>query len=391
MLCTFLTLLLGSPAFGANEARTVLVSYFDNTSQDKTLDPLSKGLADMLITDLSVVPSLRIVERAKLESILNELKLQRTEYFDPGTAQKLGKGLGAQYVFTGSYLLVGEKLRIDVRLVRVDSGEIVAADQAVGERVDFFDIEKELVDVLVRSLDVKLERAEIRALSERPTNSFEAISAYSEGLDAKDHGEDEAAAKAFAKAVAADPSYRAARTASERVAATSRVGQEMLMKSAQDNTAGLDPKDPDLFVKVANLLAASVGGDMASIRTYEGLLSFMIDNRIHPKMVGPGYVLYLETSYMIAWPGRAVNGAKKADDCDKIARVMDYALVNNGPDAATATIPAYLKICSDNVAKGLAFWEAVRERDPKMAQINDAYMAAVERLVVRIDLAQKHR
>ena len=70
---------------------------------------------------------------------------------------------------------------------------------------------------------------------------------------------------------------------------------------------------------------------------------------------------------------------------------MEYALVNNGPDAATATIPSYLKICSDNVAKGLAFWEADRESDPKGAQINDAYMAAVERLVVRIDLAQKHR
>ena len=161
------------------------------------------------------------------------------------------------------------------------------------------------------------------------------------------------------------------------------------MKSAQDKTAGLDPKDPEIAQKLNALLSASFGFDIESLPTFEGLLSFMIDNRIHPKIVGPGYVYYLETDSGIPWVGRAGYGAKEVDDCDKIARVMEYALVNNGPDVATAQIPVYLKICSESVARGLAFQEALG--DPKMAQLNDAYMAAVERLVVRIDLAQKHR
>ena len=43
--------------------KTVAVSYFDNTSNIEDYSPLSKGLADMLITDLSVLKSIQIVER----------------------------------------------------------------------------------------------------------------------------------------------------------------------------------------------------------------------------------------------------------------------------------------------------------------------------------------
>ena len=56
------SLLLGS--------KTVAVSYFDNTSNLEKFNPLSKGLADMLITDLSNIKSINIVEREKLESLI---------------------------------------------------------------------------------------------------------------------------------------------------------------------------------------------------------------------------------------------------------------------------------------------------------------------------------
>ena len=45
------------------QSKTIAVSYFDNTSDIKEYNPLSKGLADMLITDLSNIKSINIVER----------------------------------------------------------------------------------------------------------------------------------------------------------------------------------------------------------------------------------------------------------------------------------------------------------------------------------------
>ena len=49
-LSWLLTFAITAPA---HAARTVAVAYFDNDSGQPALDPLRKGLADMLITDLS--------------------------------------------------------------------------------------------------------------------------------------------------------------------------------------------------------------------------------------------------------------------------------------------------------------------------------------------------
>ena len=103
----YLLLLFSSFLFA--DTKTVAISYFDNTSGLEQYNPLSKGLADMLITDLSNVKSIQIVEREKLESLLKEIDLGEGKFIDPNTAQKLGKGLGAGYMLTGSYLIMGIK------------------------------------------------------------------------------------------------------------------------------------------------------------------------------------------------------------------------------------------------------------------------------------------
>ena len=87
-------------------AKTIAISYFDNSSGDAKYNALSKGIADMLITDLSKIKGVTIVEREKLEKLIQEIKLGQSKYFDPTTAQKLGKGLGAQNILTGSFYIL---------------------------------------------------------------------------------------------------------------------------------------------------------------------------------------------------------------------------------------------------------------------------------------------
>src|SRR5262249_24715982 len=74
------SLLLGIVLLGlavsavAGSVRTVVVFYFDNDIGDSNFDYLGKGFADMMVTDLTVVPEIQVVEREKLEAILQELK-----------------------------------------------------------------------------------------------------------------------------------------------------------------------------------------------------------------------------------------------------------------------------------------------------------------------------
>jgi curli biogenesis system outer membrane secretion channel CsgG len=59
----------------AESQATIALTYFDNNTGDASYDPLGRGLADMLITDLTQLLSLRIVERSRLNEILSELEL----------------------------------------------------------------------------------------------------------------------------------------------------------------------------------------------------------------------------------------------------------------------------------------------------------------------------
>ncbi|MBE9580499.1 MAG: hypothetical protein IMF18_02650 [Proteobacteria bacterium] len=54
---------------------TVAILYFYNKTEWSNLDLLQKGLTIMLITDLSKVEEIQIVERVKLQALVEELDL----------------------------------------------------------------------------------------------------------------------------------------------------------------------------------------------------------------------------------------------------------------------------------------------------------------------------
>ncbi|MBI5545502.1 MAG: hypothetical protein HY901_16575 [Deltaproteobacteria bacterium] len=233
---------------------TLAVAYFDNNTGKEELAPLSRGLADTLITDLSQVGSLQLVERQRLNDVLAELKLSKSAYVDPKSAQKLGRGLAAQYLMTGGYSLARDTLRIDARLIRVETGAVITAERVEGPKEDFFALEKELVEALVRSLDIKLASTERSKLRANATQSYDAWAQYSAGLVAADKGEVSRARELFEKALAADPNYRAARTASERLAAIFDRADRQVVASADAAYKSLDPQAPDFAQRVDELL-----------------------------------------------------------------------------------------------------------------------------------------
>lgn len=196
----------GAAAQNSLEA-TLAVSYFDNTSQAPELEPLKKGLADMLITDLSNVSALRLVEREELGQLLKEITLGQSEFIDPNTAQRIGKGLGAQEILTGAYFLYGDTLRIDVRLIKVETAEVLMAEEMTGTKASVFDMEKKLVRKILDKLAVNLSHREAQQVDLIHTESFEALTAYGTGLDQMDKGQLADARIAMDRALKIDPRF----------------------------------------------------------------------------------------------------------------------------------------------------------------------------------------
>tara|TARA_B110000211_G_scaffold234459_1_gene304199 strand:+ start:1777 stop:2874 length:1098 start_codon:yes stop_codon:yes gene_type:complete len=171
-------------------AKRVAILYFDNTSGEVKLNKLKKGLAGMLISDLSNVNMLNIVERDRLESIISEQELSNSKKFDPSTAAKLGKLLGAEIILTGSYFEMFGTFRIDARFINVETGEILKSEGVDGASKNFFKLQKQLVWKIIKNLDVKLSPSEKLTIenSTQQLVSYEATLMFSEALDLIDKG-----------------------------------------------------------------------------------------------------------------------------------------------------------------------------------------------------------
>jgi TolB-like protein len=70
---------------------------------------------------------LQVVERSKLNSVLQEQKISYSGIMDVSTAQKLGKLVGAEAVLVGSVSDLRDDIAINARLVDVESGTFMTA------------------------------------------------------------------------------------------------------------------------------------------------------------------------------------------------------------------------------------------------------------------------
>ena len=179
-------------------AKRLAIVYFDNSGGEPSMDKLKKGLADMLITDLSNVNMLDIVERDKLETILKEQKLSSSKDFDPNTAAKVGKLLGAQIILTGGYFEMMGSLRIDARFIDVQTGKILKSDGVDGQTSSFFKIQKQLSWKIIENMDTKItdeEKKELLAKENSKALTIEDLKEYSKALHFYDKGKKSKAKK----------------------------------------------------------------------------------------------------------------------------------------------------------------------------------------------------
>lgn len=199
-------------------AKRIAIIYFDNSSDDIKLNQLKKGLADMMISDLSKVSMLDVVERARLEEILKEQKLNNSSNFDAKTATKIGKLLGAEHIMTGSFFELMGRLRIDSRLIDVETGKIIKSEGVDGPTGTFFDLEKLLVTKMVSGFDVELQPKEKEAIEDKTGKiSYKSSLLFSESLNLIDKGDHHKAIEKLEKVLKDNPEFSPAKKALEKI------------------------------------------------------------------------------------------------------------------------------------------------------------------------------
>ena len=118
----------------------------------KSLNPgtqntsLGSMIAEMFTTEVVNSNSFKIVEREQLNKILGELQIGQSGVLDTTDAQKLGKILGAGAIITGSVMKMGDSLRIDSRIIEVETGIIVSAERRICKE-NLTDISRNIADM----------------------------------------------------------------------------------------------------------------------------------------------------------------------------------------------------------------------------------------------------
>jgi TolB-like protein len=215
----------------AAEPSTVALLYFDYEGKNPELVPLRKGLAQMLTTDLVDLPSVRIVERARLEEVLEELALAGSGKIDRASAARIGKLLGAKLLVLGAYFEIGGVLRVDARVVETETGRVRKSVGAIGKADDALACEVSLAEKLRTALqamaidparDEKTAKADGAGGRSRPASVADArpahaaprpkvpvsaLAAYGRALDALDRHDPASARASLEAAVRMGPGF----------------------------------------------------------------------------------------------------------------------------------------------------------------------------------------
>jgi len=99
-------------------------------------DALGKGIADVLITELAANNAIRVVERDKIQQLIDEQNLGASGRVDKETAAKIGKLLGVHHMIFGGFIIDPRgNMRLDARAVHVETG-VVEHVETVTDKAD---------------------------------------------------------------------------------------------------------------------------------------------------------------------------------------------------------------------------------------------------------------
>jgi tetratricopeptide (TPR) repeat protein len=188
---------------------SVAVFYYYDATPDHQYRYLQKALAAMIITDLSQVKRLTVVERLQVQYLLDEMALGRTDVIDPETAPRTGRLLGAESLVVGT--LDSGSIQSETAVASTVKQEVIRTFPVAGEEQDFFVLEKEIVANILETLRVAPTPAEKQSVDKYHTKSFPAVLCYGQALDAQDRGLWKDARAYYQCALDADPKFGLAR------------------------------------------------------------------------------------------------------------------------------------------------------------------------------------
>ncbi len=220
----------------ANIETTIAILPFDNLTNDAQKKWIGYGFSETLCSGLFEFSTLRIVERTRISSIIDEIKLGQSGLIQEESIQEAGKLLGADYMVCGSYQMSENNLRVNCRIIETKTGEILSATKITNQFNSIFDIQDSLINVIVRNIkginfdDRKFKVRDIE------TSNLRAYEYAIKGDISLDNGDFKNASILYEESLDFDAGYDRARDGINYSYFPMAVGNEWKFKSYTKNT-----------------------------------------------------------------------------------------------------------------------------------------------------------
>jgi len=192
------------PSLQARENALAILG-FENKTGDTTLDWLTAGLPEIILTDLAQGGSANIIARSRVLDCLDDKKQSLADLPGHEECVRAARRLGASQVISGSFYKLGDKLRIDARLEDVESGQVLMGEKVIGE--DPFVLVDSLTQKIAQLIDVQGLMADQADVSQYTSKSPEAYKQYILGMEQFAIGRFDDAIPMFEKAIEIDSTF----------------------------------------------------------------------------------------------------------------------------------------------------------------------------------------
>ncbi len=166
---------------------------------------VGKGIAEMIAVELRKSPDITLIEREKRTALLEEIELSLSDLADSGKQAEVGKLLAAGYIVFGELIDMGPEVLISLRMVDVQSDEIVWNEKLTDRLSRYDSIAGFFASSILEHLGAQVSRTtEVKAAG-KGEKKAEAVIALSAAIDLYDRDEKEQAKKALTAAQKFDP------------------------------------------------------------------------------------------------------------------------------------------------------------------------------------------
>jgi tetratricopeptide (TPR) repeat protein len=169
------------------EPSPIAVVSFVNQTGDQTYDYLGEAIPNLLITSLEQSQYLRVMTWERMHDLLKQMGKPDVKIIDKELGFELCRREGVRAIVVGSYIKAGETFATDVKVLDVDTKELLKSASTRGEGVQSIlddqidDLSKEIAD------GVGLSRQKIESLpvqiADVTTSSMEAYNYFLRGRD----------------------------------------------------------------------------------------------------------------------------------------------------------------------------------------------------------------